>query len=234
MKKSVSIFCIAALLCTLAACSEQDIEPALKGQTEPSATESVNEPTEANEERQIHRSIPPFAIGLDDLRGASSIRNALVEQMSVSRAIEDGRMSADAVEEQYLTHPEHKIAEITDFYFPTAEIRGFELSSVTILGGQFSFCYTPLGNRSFNIGTGVLFRVTRTDAEFDDLSCSPTLEELQGVFGGKIEGELLFAGEGIIGLVGETWFITNAHTMTESQAANLAREFIDRRVSQRQ
>jgi hypothetical protein len=240
MKKSLSLLCAAGLLLTLAACAESDttLDPAAENRTAPPATESTvapTEPTEStvaptepNEEPQFCRTIGPIAIQLGDLRGATSIRSALTEHIDTSRAIADGRMSADTVDaDDSYSYSHHRIAEITEFYFPTIEIDGFELSSVTIFGSGFSFGYTPIGNREFNINTGVALNVTRTDEGLDDLPSSPTLEDLQKVFeGSRIADGLLFRPTGgIVGLVGETWFTLTAHPLDDDAAIDIATRF---------
>jgi hypothetical protein len=191
-----------------------------------SATSPTTDPTEPDDEPHVSRRLPPFVIHLGDLRGATSIRDALVEHIGISKAIADGRMSADTVTDSYL-YSDHRIAEITEFYFPTIEIDGFELSSVTIRGGEFSFRYTPIGDRAFNIDTGVALRVTRTDAEFDDVPNSPTLEDLQKVFvDSRIADGLLFRATGeIVGVVGETWFTLITFPLDNDAAIDIATRF---------
>jgi hypothetical protein len=229
MKKSLSLLCAAGLLLTLAACAESDtpLDPAAENRTAPSATESTTAPTEPDERPHVGISAMPFIIQLDDLRGATSIRSALTEHIDTSRAIADERMSVADGDENTGLHSQHRVAEITEFYFPTIEIDGFELSAATILGGEFSFRYTPIGDRAFNIDTGVVFRVTRTDAEFDDVPNSPTLEDLQKVFeGSRIADGLLFRPTGeIVGLVGETWFTLTAHPLDDDAAIDIATRF---------
>jgi hypothetical protein len=66
--------------------------------------------------------------------GNTGFRDAIINEVSVARS-----GSAD------VRHASHKVDEITEFYFPHVEIRGYELRSVGILEGVMFFNYAPIG-----------------------------------------------------------------------------------------
>jgi hypothetical protein len=79
----------------------------------------------------------------------SDLRGAIADEVNVSRAMSAAEHRANG------NRKYHRVSEITEFYFPTVEIDGFELYSVAIFDSALVYIYASIErDNDFGIGIG--------------------------------------------------------------------------------
>ncbi|MCL1831735.1 MAG: hypothetical protein FWG45_02340 [Oscillospiraceae bacterium] len=161
---------------------------------------------------RVEASYAPLVIlGSDRNAEKVDFKNELVAAIQSSRSMSKN-------DERHGTYSINKISEITEFYFPTHEIDGFEMSCLGVLSGAFTFDYAPLnptdemldknGNYCFSMDSAIQLSIVREGA-FDDIPSPPTLGSIARG-GGEIRGDFVYDDSPyhtlIAGLIGDTWF----------------------------
>jgi hypothetical protein len=111
-----------------------------------SACSVENAPNAANisEQNEPHITIGgvPVYAGTD-----GDFRSAIVNEIRDTRSMNARELQANG------NHSANRIAEITEFYFPPAEIVGFELRRVILFEYSYLFLYAPAhSDKDFDIG----------------------------------------------------------------------------------
>jgi hypothetical protein len=101
-----------------------------------SACSVENAPNAANisERNEPHITIGGVSVYADT---DGDFRSAIVNEIHATRSMNTRELQANG------NHSANRIAEITEFYFPPAEIVGFELRRVIMSESSFGFSYIP-------------------------------------------------------------------------------------------
>jgi hypothetical protein len=240
MKKLTAILLSVALILTATACNENN--------TEAEEFPLISQPPAAQTEITTTARENNLIV---DMEMAGQWIPTYIELTQIEiGSVKDGRIKEEIISElknvQLLNENERQINsvlrlwDIKDFYVPTVEIDGFEMDNVLILGGTFSYKYTPNDysdcNYKFNFDTGMKISITRKDYyEFYNKKYPETIEQFDENLnlGHKIfDGDLFFIESDIYNLTGgvidDTWFyLTTPKSIDLDSALQIGRDLIN-------
>jgi len=201
MKRTISLILTAAMLCTLLL-------------TILSGCANENNKTEKTQE---YESACVAGITINNFKN-KDLKIAIIDEINISNTM------SEKERQEHGNYRAHKISDIKEFYYPGIEIDGYELSNVELLGGVFSFYYSPIkpdsesldknGDYFFCHSTGIILSICRTDYKSDDMTYPVTIEQLAKMYKGEVKGDLIYVESledykqynEVVGLLGDTWF----------------------------
>jgi hypothetical protein len=128
------------------------------------------------------------------------LREAITNEIEMARTMNRNELERNS---NASNHDVNRVAEITEFYFPSIEIEGFELHNAAIFDSTLIFTYAPLNTTRDVVSIVPTIRIFVGRPEWDrkqggDIFHDTVRESVESGFGRLTESGMMYAEDGLI------------------------------------